>query len=59
MAMGREGRRHPSVTLPTVNRDTKEVSWPEGAECGEERKELELEDYGKWVIQSRIAGIWF
>jgi hypothetical protein len=31
----------------------------EGAEGGEERKELELEAKGEWIIWSGIAGIWF
>jgi hypothetical protein len=31
----------------------------EGAEGGEERKELVLEDWGEWIIWIGIAGIWF
>jgi hypothetical protein len=31
----------------------------EGAEGGEERKNLELEGYGKWIIWNGIARIWF
>jgi hypothetical protein len=31
----------------------------EGVEGGGERKELELEDSGEWIIWSGIAGIWF